>query len=73
MPGEMKGYVDALCREIGKEDARALFDYLTTDDTACCIAGRYYVRENNLYDMRRKFYSRFYAERLLNRQGDMGK
>lgn len=49
-----------LCEECGGVYAAALFDTMTTDQSITAISLKHHVSESMLYDMRRKFYMRWY-------------
>lgn len=59
---DLKGRIDELCKEIGEEDSKALFEVLTTDSdikTVEAIARENYTSEKKLYSLRAEFYKRF--------------
>lgn len=68
LPRHVRKRIRCICTEVGGEDSKALLEFLTTDRTASGVSMRYYMRENNLYEMRREFYKRFNDEILKDKE-----
>lgn len=54
--GQQRRRIDSLCKSVGGEHRRALFEYLTSGSGAQKIADKHYISPATLYRLRQKFF-----------------
>lgn len=65
MPAEMQDAVLSLCTELGGEDYKALYEFITNEGrNACGVSQKYFVNEKRLYRLRKEFYEEWHRRRL---------
>lgn len=61
MPPQVQEKILRLCRTVAGEDADALHEFLTNENTSATgVSLRYYINEKRLYALRRRFYEEWY-------------
>lgn len=58
-PKEIQDKIFDLCQDIGREDAQALEEIVTTEKSIVEISLKYHLNEKYLYKMRKLFYERW--------------
>ena len=59
MSSRLKKKIDRLCAEVGKENAKALFEALTAERSAELTAARYFLSCKSIYKMMHEFFRRW--------------
>jgi len=60
MPIETRQKIDRLCEEIGRCHRDALFEFITTRQSAYALCCKYYIgSETTLYNLRHRFYEKW--------------
>lgn len=56
MPTHIQNKINEMCIEHGGGYSAALFEFITTENSATAIAMKYYIDETVLYRLRKRFY-----------------
>lgn len=71
-PKEVQQRILSLCAEVGGEDQKELYEFLTVDHkTADCIARQHFSNEKRLYTLRKKFFEKWYLADKRNKEKDI--
>jgi len=58
-PKKVRRKIDALCRTCAGEHWQALFEFVTTDDTATAICMRHFIGKTTLWRIVKKYYESY--------------
>lgn len=65
MSRETQDAVLSLCLELGGEDYKALYEFITNESrNAYGVAQKYFVNEKKLYRLRKEFYEEWHRRKL---------
>lgn len=64
-PQDVKDRILNLCIRCGADKYQALFEFMTTQNSAVYVAGKHYISESSLYNIRRKFYYAWWGQNAV--------
>lgn len=74
MPPDVRNAALNLCAELGGEDSKALYEFITNESrNACGVSQKYFVNEKRLHRLRKEFYEEWHKRKLPVNAWDNGR